>query len=115
MNPWAIEVENVSKIYLNRTEQITALAPVSLQICPGEFVSLVGPSGCGKSTLLSLVAGLIQPTAGEIRIFGTSIRKPSPFTGYMLQTDGLLEWQTVEKNIMLGLRFRHQYTKEAAN
>lgn len=101
-----IEALHVTKAYLNREDEIQALEPVSFKIRPGEFVSLVGSSGCGKSTVLSLVAGLIQPTEGEVRIAGEKVKSPNRRVSYMLQRDCLLDWRTVEENIALGLEFR---------
>ncbi|QKI81784.1 ABC transporter ATP-binding protein [Kroppenstedtia eburnea] len=101
-----IEALHVTKAYLNREDEIQALEPVSFKIRPGEFVSLVGSSGCGKSTVLSLVAGLIQPTEGEVRIAGEKVESPNRRVSYMLQRDCLLDWRTVEENIALGLEFR---------
>ena len=62
-----IELQGVEQVYPNGTR---ALAPVSLRVEPGEFVTLLGPSGCGKSTLLKLVAGLLQPTGGRMALTG---------------------------------------------
>ncbi|GGA41080.1 ABC transporter ATP-binding protein [Kroppenstedtia guangzhouensis] len=101
-----IEALRVTKAYLSREDEIQALEPVSFEIRPGEFVSLIGSSGCGKSTVLSLVAGLIQPTEGEVRIAGEKVEAPNRRVSYMLQRDCLLDWRTVEDNIFLGLEFR---------
>jgi ABC-type nitrate/sulfonate/bicarbonate transport system ATPase subunit len=79
-----------------------ALAPTDLDIAAGEFVSIVGPSGCGKSTLFNLVAGVLPPTAGTIRIDGADVTGESGHVGYMLQKDLLLPWRTVIDNIVLG-------------
>ena len=59
-----VDVLSANKIYADGTE---ALAPVTLSIAPGEFLTLIGPSGCGKSTLLKLVANLIEPTDGRLQ------------------------------------------------
>lgn len=71
--------------------------------------SVIGPSGCGKSTLLYLLAGLRQPTAGEIWISGQRLVRPRPRTGLILQDYGLLPWATVAQNAALGLRVRRFY------
>ncbi|WP_246064806.1 ABC transporter ATP-binding protein [Melghirimyces algeriensis] len=106
--PIAIEAKRITKTYLSIQDEIHAVNPITFQIRHGEFVSLVGSSGCGKSTILSLVAGLIPPTSGTLRIFGEKVLAPSNRLGYMLQQDCLLDWRTVEDNITLGLEFRRQ-------
>mgnify|MGYP000753228069 CR=1 FL=1 len=75
----------------------------------GEVWAVLGPSGCGKSTLLMLLAGLLQPQAGEVVIDGERIIRPRPRTGLILQEYGLLPWATVQDNVMLGLRIRRFY------
>jgi ABC-type nitrate/sulfonate/bicarbonate transport system ATPase subunit len=85
-----------------RFDQVLALAPTDLQIREGEFVSIVGPSGCGKSTLFNLVAGVLEPTGGRIRISGVDVTGQPGHAGYMLQKDLLLPWRTVLDNILLG-------------
>lgn len=71
--------------------------------------AVLGPSGCGKTTLLYLLAGLLAPTGGQIRVGGQPLRRPRPETGLILQDYGLLPWNTVEQNIRLGLRIRSFY------
>jgi len=79
------------------------LAGVNLQIDAGEIISLVGPSGCGKSTLLRLIAGVLRPTAGEIKVFGEN--KITGWTRLSLvpQDALLLPWRTVLDNVRLPL------------
>ena len=81
----------------------------SWQVAPGERWAVLGPSGCGKSTLLLLMAGILRPDQGEIRIRGKLLERPRPRTGLILQDYGLLPWATVEKNISLGLRLHKFY------
>jgi putative spermidine/putrescine transport system ATP-binding protein len=93
-----------------RFGEVTAIDQVSLDIGDGEFVCLLGPSGCGKSTLLRMVAGFETPSAGEIRIDGTSVvglppnRRP---TGMVFQSHALWPHMTVQGNIVFGLKLRH--------
>ena len=105
-----IELASITKTYRSRQgDPIHAIEDVSLAIKEKEFVSLVGPSGCGKSTLLKLVAGLVTPTRGVVRIRGAEIREPFPDVGIVFQSAVLLPWRTVLDNVlfsieMLGLR-----------
>jgi NitT/TauT family transport system ATP-binding protein len=79
------------------------------QAVRGESWAVLGPSGCGKSTLLSLLAGLLLPSSGSIRIAGEALLRPRPHTGLIIQDYGLLPWATVRENAALGLRLRNFY------
>ncbi|WNF36149.1 ABC transporter ATP-binding protein [Bacillaceae bacterium IKA-2] len=107
-----INIKNVDKTFFSQETATTALKDISLSIENGEFISLIGPSGCGKTTLLSLIAGLIQPTNGEITIEGQQILRPSPKTGYMLQQDYLFPWLTIEQNTTIGLKTMGKLTEQ---
>ncbi len=97
-----VQIEDVSMVFPTGT---VALQNASLDIAPGEFISLIGPSGCGKTTLLRLMADLIKPSAGKISIGGkspTEARKSRAY-GYVFQAPTLMEWRTVLQNVMLPL------------
>ncbi len=96
-----VEVDGVTQ----RFGATTALDDVSLTIPAGQFVSLIGPSGCGKSTLLRVVADLISPTAGTVRVAGKTARaaREAQDYGIAFQQAGLLEWRTVVRNVELPL------------
>jgi ABC-type nitrate/sulfonate/bicarbonate transport system ATPase subunit len=83
-----------------------ALAPVTLAIPQGRFVSLIGPSGCGKSTIFNIIAGLLEPTAGRVIIDGVDATGTIGRVGYMLQKDLLLPWRTVLDNVILGMEIQ---------
>ncbi len=100
-----VELNDVSLIYHERSGETPAVDRLSMKVKRGEFVSVVGPSGCGKTSVLSLIAGIIEPSSGAIRIGGG---KP----GYMLQRDHLLDWRNVEGNIVLGLEVQNALDKE---
>ncbi|MFF9688286.1 ABC transporter ATP-binding protein [Streptomyces sp. NPDC014623] len=95
----AARVEHVSKSFTGPTGQQLVLDDITLDVAPGEFVTLLGASGCGKSTLLNLVAGLDRPTAG-------SIETPGGRPALMFQEHALFPWLTAGKNIELALRLR---------
>ena len=71
-----IDVRNMGVTFGSGESAVVAVKDVSLNVQPGEFVSLIGPSGCGKSTLLSIVAGFVKPTCGEATLDGKPITKP---------------------------------------
>lgn len=79
------------------------------QVGRDEAWAVIGPSGCGKSTLLYLLAGLRQPTSGQLWVGGQELVRPRPETGLILQDYGLLPWATVAENAALGLRVRRFY------
>jgi ABC-type nitrate/sulfonate/bicarbonate transport system ATPase subunit len=81
----------------------------SLSIARGGTWAILGPSGCGKTTLLYLLAGLRLPLSGQIKIDGEELIRPRPRSGLILQDYGLLPWETVRKNVELGLRVRKFY------
>ena len=96
-----IDIDGVGKTFMGQDgEQIIALEGTDLKIGRGEFVSIVGPSGCGKSTLLSLVAGLLETTIGEVRISGSRVDGPYTDLGFAFQSDLLLDWRTVLRNVL---------------
>ena len=97
-----VALRDIGLRYYTRAGEVEALRGITLDIRPGEFVSIVGPSGCGKSTLLSLVAGIMKPTAGEVLIDGSQVTGPSHSCGYMLQHDHLFGCRTILDNVVLG-------------
>jgi NitT/TauT family transport system ATP-binding protein len=84
------------------------LAGISFDVFDGEILCLVGPSGCGKTTILRLLAGLLRPTAGEIRFHGETVRAPSRKRAIVFQdyTNALLPWRSVAANVALSLEAR---------
>jgi NitT/TauT family transport system ATP-binding protein len=99
-----LHVRGVSKTYATGDRVVQALAPTDLDVDAGEFVCLLGASGCGKSTLLSLIAGLEQPTTGEIAVDGIPIAGTSPDRVLLFQEAALFPWLTVEDNVAFGLK-----------
>jgi NitT/TauT family transport system ATP-binding protein len=107
-----IEFRNVQKFFLRqgapgeKETRIQALSPTSFTIEPGEFFSIIGPSGCGKSTLLNLLAGLDEPSSGQVLIDGKPVREPGPDRAVVFQEAGLMPWMTVRKNVEYGLKLQ---------
>ena len=102
-----LELKNIHYTYHTLDGETPALTDISFSLNKGEFVAIVGPSGCGKSTLLSLIAGLITPEKGLIKINGKYLRESTTNIGYMLQHDELFEWRTIYHNVLLGLEVQH--------
>jgi len=114
MNAAAVELRAAAKTYATGTQ---ALLPVDLRVAPGEFLTLLGPSGCGKSTLLKMVAGLLAPSSGEVRVWGEAPalslspggRTGSPGSaaqrplGFVFQEATLMPWASVCTNVRLPL------------
>lgn len=115
INNTEIMLKNIGMVYrTNDGRDVTALTGVTLDIEKGEFVSLVGPSGCGKTTLLRIIADLLTPSSGDIKISGESphdARLKRKY-GIVFQNAVLYEWRTVKKNIMLPLEMMHVPLKE---
>ncbi len=101
-----IQVQDLTFTYPNGTDVFDAF---SWAVERGEAWAVIGSSGCGKTTLLYLLAGLRQPTAGQVLIDGQRLTRPRPRTGLILQEYGLLPWATVRDNATLGLRIRSFY------
>ena len=105
-----LELKNIHYAYHNPVGETPAINGISFILNKGEFVAIVGPSGCGKSTLLSIIAGLLIPEKGFIKINGKYLHESTTNVGYMLQHDELFEWRTIYNNVILGLEIQHMLT-----
>jgi NitT/TauT family transport system ATP-binding protein len=94
----ALRLDGISKAFGAADKRVWALQNVTLDVAPGEFVTVVGASGCGKSTLLNIAAGLDKPTTGDLRQSGPA--------ALMFQDATLLPWLTASQNVELALRLR---------
>jgi NitT/TauT family transport system ATP-binding protein len=96
-----IEIAGLRKTFLANGREVVAVDDATFRINDGEFVALLGPSGCGKSTILNMVATLIAPNGGAIKVDGAPVihGRPMRHVGYVFQKDTLFPWRTVEDNI----------------
>jgi len=97
-----ISVKNISKFF----EDIKALDGVTFEVERRESCAIIGPSGCGKSTLLLIMAGILEPSEGEVKVDGKTVNSPLRSVALILQDFGLFPWKTVYDNVALGLRLR---------
>jgi NitT/TauT family transport system ATP-binding protein len=105
----ALALEDITCIFTSRDDPAapyTAVRHATLRVAPGEFVSVVGPTGCGKSTLLNVAAGLLQPSAGCVRVHGEPLRGINTRAGYLFQQEALMPWRNALENVTAGLEFR---------
>src|SRR4051794_6601165 len=95
---------------------VLALSRANLSVREGEFAAIVGPSGCGKSTLLKLVAGLVRPTRGSVKVGGEQVTRPLKRVGMAFQNATLLPWRSIRDNVLLPLEivepFRSQQRRQ---
>ena len=103
-NVW---IANLSHTFKKQTKP--TLKDINLSIPKGQLTALIGRSGCGKSTLLQMIAGLLIPSDGAIRINGHTVTKPSAKWNMMFQKPSLYPWMTVRENAALGLVFSGTY------
>jgi NitT/TauT family transport system ATP-binding protein len=98
-----IELDQVGMRYRTDSAEVVALQQVNMSIAKGEFISLLGPSGCGKTTLLRLMADLLQPTGGTVRVAGKTAKEArlSQKYGIVFQNPVLYDWRKVKQNIVL--------------
>ena len=109
----SIDVKNINKSFEGKkSDKLSVLEDINLTINDGELICLLGPSGCGKTTLLRLIAGLDQPTSGEIVANGEVVEKPSGDRAVIFQQYSLFPWLTVLQNVTFGLEMTNPGNKE---
>lgn len=113
----AVNINKIYKVRQKDSEKLTefqALKNINLTVKKEEFLVIVGPSGCGKSTFLDMVAGLAQPTSGEIYMDEKLITGPALDRGIVLQGYALFPWRSIRKNVEFGLEIKKVPKKERA-
>ena len=98
-----IDIRSVKLTYETKGGRLPVLDGVEMQVPEGGFAAVVGPSGCGKSTLTRLIAGLLEPDAGEVWLHGQRVTGPKSSVGMAFQNPVLLEWRSVLRNVTLPL------------
>jgi nitrate/nitrite transport system ATP-binding protein len=98
-----LELTNVCKGYDSRGARSEVLRDINLTVEEGEFVAIVGYSGAGKTTLISMIAGLLKPDSGSVKLRGEEISSPGPDRGVVFQNYSLLPWLTVFENVELAV------------
>jgi len=98
----AVSVKGIFKNY----GDVEALRDMSLDFPKGQLTSLLGPSGCGKTTLLKIIAGLLVPNQGEVRVNGQIVTEPGPDRAFVFQDFALMPWASVLRNVAFGLELR---------
>jgi NitT/TauT family transport system ATP-binding protein len=112
-----IEIDNVDLRYRaaagsRETSEVLAVSQASLSMAGGEFVAIAGPSGCGKSTLLKLIAGLVRPTSGNVKVGGETVTRPLKTVGMAFQNATLLPWRSIRDNVLLPLEIVEPYRSQ---
>ena len=98
-----VHIEDVGMQFVTKKGTFEALKNINLSITQGEFISIIGHSGCGKSTVLNLIAGLLQPTSGNLFCAGREIAAPGPERAVVFQNHSLLPWLSCCENVFLAV------------
>jgi NitT/TauT family transport system ATP-binding protein len=103
MSDTLLEVSQLHAAYADKRGSLRVLQNLEFSVEARQFVSVLGPSGSGKSSLLRVLAGLLEPSRGEVRLHGEPLRGPQPGVGVVFQDANLMPWRTVAENIRLPL------------
>lgn len=102
-----LEVNHISKTFFSAKGDTDAIEDISLNVRENEFLVLLGPGQAGKTTFLNIIAGLIKPTSGTIKLSGKPIIGSDPRIAMVFQKTGLYEWKTALENAEIGLKYRN--------
>ena len=101
-----LEASHVAKTFFSSKGDTDAIEDVSIQVRENEFLVLLGPGQCGKTTFLNILAGLVKPTSGSLKLDGREIAGRDQRIAMVFQKTGLYEWKTAMENAELGLKYR---------
>lgn len=101
-----LEVDHIAKTFFSDKGDTDAIEDISIDVRENEFLVLLGPGQCGKSTFLNIVAGLVKPTSGIIKLDGKEITGTDQRIAMVFQKTGIYEWKTAMENVELGLKYR---------
>ena len=98
-----LSIDAVSKKFVTPSGTVEALAPTSIDVASGEFVTVIGPSGCGKTTLFNIIGGLEASDTGEVRVDGRAVKGTHRDIGMVFQEESTFPWRTVIENVAFPL------------
>ena len=107
-----LEVDHIAKTFFSDKGDTDAIEDISIDVRENEFLVLLGPGQCGKSTFLNIIAGLVKPTSGTIKLDGKEITGTDQRIAMVFQKTGIYEWKTAMENTELGLKYRGVGKKE---
>jgi NitT/TauT family transport system ATP-binding protein len=107
-----LAAHDVTKYYTGKDQRVVVLDGITLELRANEFVALLGPSGSGKSTLLRILAGLIQPSTGQVLLHDQVLVGANPQVSIVFQSFALYPWLTVIENVELGLLVKELSRRE---
>ncbi|MFB9135840.1 ABC transporter ATP-binding protein [Vibrio olivae] len=111
MQPF-VSFSQVGHTYHSEKQSVKVLDNVNFDVSKHEFVAIVGPSGCGKSTLLRVLSGLIEPSEGQVRVFGHPVSGPREDIGIVFQKPTLLPWKNVLDNVLFPLKHKFGHVSD---
>jgi NitT/TauT family transport system ATP-binding protein len=107
-----LEIRDLTKQFVKDDLGIVALRDLGLEIEEGRFVTVLGRSGCGKSTMLNVMSGLMAPTSGVVRFRDEPVTGPRTEVGYLTQSDTLMPWRDVRRNVEMPMEIKGVEAKE---
>jgi len=107
-----LTVSNISRVFESETGEVEALRNINLDVRDKEFLCFIGPSGCGKTTLLRIIAGLDQPTSGEVLLDSKRITSPDSERGMVFQEYSLFPWRRIIDNVAFGMELKGMPKRE---